>query len=54
MQSLILTAVLLLLGTIISDLLSINRQLLEEIQYNQCKEKLNALDQNSYSGGSPL
>ena len=54
MQSLILTAVLLLLGTIISDLLSINRQLLEEIQYNQRKEKLNALDQNSYSGGGPL
>ena len=59
-QSLILTAVLLLMGTIgfmmafVSDLLSVNRQLLEEIQYNQRKEKLNALDQNSNPGGGPL
>jgi len=38
----------------VSDLLSVNRQLLEEIQYNQRKEKLNALDQNSNPGGGPL
>ena len=40
-QSLILTAVLLLMGTIgfmmafVSDLLSVNRMLLEEVQYEQ-------------------
>lgn len=57
-QSLILTAVLLLMGTIgfmmafVSDLLSVNRQLLEEIQYNLRKAKLDK--QNDGSGDDSL
>ncbi len=56
MQSLILAAVLMLMGTVfgmmafIADLLSVNRQLLEDIQYRQRKNCFDAVSKTSSNG----